>query len=191
VYRELIVPFEVVTPLFVRILVAVPDAIAVIGLAWLLGEAAGGLAAREVVLGGRGGLGAAVAGWAGLLRRPLASVATLLWTSVVLIIAITPGLLSAAAAWRWVRAVLWDGGDPVEQIAALGVFVGLWLATLALTAFACAVRSSAWTAEWLRRRGGLVTAVEAPRVGRGVGTIGDGEGTRPEGWPSSGASGTL
>ena len=191
VYRELTVPFEVVTPLLVRILVAVPDALAVIGLAWLLGEAAGGLAAREVVLRGRGGLGGAVAGWSGLVRRPVASLATLAWTSIGLVIAIAPGLLSAAAAWRWVRAVLWDGGEPLELIAALAAFVGLWLATLALTAFASAVRSSAWTAEWLRRRGGLVTAEVAPPVGWGVGTIGDGEGTRPEGWPSSGASGTL
>jgi hypothetical protein len=171
--------------------VAVPESIAVIGLAWLLGEAAGGLAAREVVLGGRGGLGAAMAAWAGLVRRPLGSLATLVWTTIVLLIATAPGLLAAAAAWRWTRAALWDGGDPLEQVAAIGVFVALWLATLALTGFAAALRSSAWTAEWLRRLGGLVLVEPAGQGGWGGGTIGEGDGTRPEGWPSSGASGTL
>ena len=191
VYREVTVPFEVVTPLLVRIVAAVPDAIAAIGLAWLLGEAAGGLAAREVVLGGRGVLGAAVAGWAALLRRPAAGLATLLWTSLALLVATAPGLIAATAAWRWVRAALWDRDAPPVIAAAIGVFITLWLATLALTGFAAALRSSAWTAEWLRRRGGLVASESAPSTGWAVGTIGDGEGTRPEGWPSSGASGTL
>jgi hypothetical protein len=191
VYREVTVPFEVVTPLLVRIVVAVPDALAVIGVAWLLGEAAGGLAAREVVLGRRGGLGAAVAGWAGIVRRPLASLATVGWTSLALAVAVGPGLLAAAAAWRWVRAVLWDGGEPLLVVAAIGVFIALWLATLALTGFACALRSNAWTAEWLRRRGRLVASEPTPPRGWAGGTIGDAEGTRQEGWPSSGASGTL
>ena len=190
VYREVTVPFEVVTPLLVRILAGAPDAIAVIGLAWLLGEAAGGLAAREVVLARRGGLGAAVAGWAGLVGRPLASLATLAWTTIAVLVAAGPGLLAAGAAWRWVRATLWDAGDPLAAAGAVGVFVGLWLATLALTGFAAALRSSAWTAEWLRRRGLLAMGDPQPGGWR-VGTIGDGEGTRPEGWPSSGASGTL
>jgi hypothetical protein len=113
------------------------------------------------------------------------------WTSVVVLLAVGPGLLAAAAAWRWVRAVLWDGGDPLQHVVAIGLFVGLWLATLALTGFAAALRSGAWTAEWLRRRGGLALTEDEPATGWAVGTIGDGEGTRPEGWPSSGASGTL
>jgi hypothetical protein len=190
IYREVTVPFEVLTPLVVRIVAAVPDAIAVVGLAALLGEAAGGLAAREVVLGGQGAPRAAVAGWLGLVRRPLGSLATVLWTTLVLLVALVPGVLAAAAAWRWVRAVLWDGGDPQELVAALAAFVGLWLATLALTAFAAALRSSAWTAEWLRRHAGPEPAGNRS-FAWGVGTIGDGEGTRPDGWPSSGASGTL
>jgi hypothetical protein len=191
VYRELTVPFEVVTPIAVRIATAVPDALVIVGLAWLLGEAAGGLAAREVVLGGRGVARAAVAGWLGLAARPLASLATLAWTTLIVMVAVVPGLLGATAAWRWLREVLWQPGEPAAVAATLLLFVALWLATLTLTGVAAALRSAAWTAEWQRRVSERPVARITRQMGWEVGTIGDGEGTRPEGWPTTGASGRL
>ena len=193
VYAELLTPFEVVTPIAVRIVAGAPDAVGAVVATWLLGEAAGGLAAREVAVMGRAAPAAAVAGWIQLLGRPLASAGTFGLTSAALVIAVAPGLVAATVAWSWVRAVLFGSGQPGELVVALAAFVGLWLGALALAGFGTALRSNAWTTEWLRRRSGQPEAPGAtPPMGWPiVGTIGDAEATRPGGWPSSGASGTV
>jgi hypothetical protein len=190
-YRELITPFEVVTPIALRIVAAAPDAVAAVAVTWLLGEAAGGLGAREVVLGRRSPLDAAVRGWAALLRRPLRPAIALVATSILMLVAVGPGLAAVAASWGWVRRLLWDAGHPVELAIALAVFVTLWLGALALAGFASALRSHVWTAVWLHDDEGPRAAVSGTVVGWPVGTIGDSEPTRPGGWPSSGASGTV
>ncbi len=188
-YRELVTPFEVVTPLIVRIVSAVPDALGVVGLAWLLGEAAGGLAAREVVLGGQG-VGASVArGWRGLFRPVSSGAATLALTTVVAVVAIVPALIASGTAWSRLRDTLYDGRSG-EVALALALFVALWLGGLVLAGVATAARSSMWTAEWLRRAPAAndpVAAVQRPAVG----TIGDVHATDRGGWPSSEGSGTL
>src|SRR4029077_4689881 len=68
-YSELITPFEVVTPLFIRVLGDVPDAIAVVATLWLLGEPAGGLAVRHVALGRKSAVSSVRDGWLDLVRR--------------------------------------------------------------------------------------------------------------------------
>jgi hypothetical protein len=188
-YRELVTPFEVVTPLVVRIVGAVPDALAVVGLAWLLGEAAGGLAAREVVLGGQGVGAAVVRGWRGLFRSVRSGAATLVLTTVVVVVAVVPALIASGTAWSRLRDTLYDGGSG-EVPLALALFVALWLGGLVLAGVATAARSALWTAEWLRRAPAAhdpMAAVQRPVVG----TIGDVNATDRGGWPSSEASGTL
>ena len=149
-YRELVTPFEVATPLVIRIALAAPEALAVVGVAWLLGEAAGGLAAREIVLAGRTVPRAVVRGWVGLARRPFASLATVIATSLLLAVAVLPGLLAAGTAWSRLRMVLYDG-RLADLLLPLGVFVALWLGALILAGVATAARSAIWTGVWLRR----------------------------------------
>lgn len=191
-YAELTTPFEVVTPLAVRIVAAAPDAVAAVVGTWLLGEAAGGLAAREIIVDRRDPLAAVVTGWFRIVRRPVSALATIGSTSLALVVTIAPGLVAAGAAWSWVRTVLFDAGNPAELAVPLAVFVALWLGALALTGFGAALRSNAWTIEWLRRRQtGPLADGDRTTGTRPVGTIGDGEPTQQGGWPSPGASDTV
>jgi hypothetical protein len=176
-YRELVTPFETTTPLVIRVVSAVPETIVVVLLAWWLGETAGGLAVREHVLAGRGVGSALVRGWGALVRRPVATAATMVLTGILVTVSIAPALLAAGTAWNRLRTVLYEGR--IEDVPfPLLVFVGLWLGGLVLAAVATAARSSMWTAEWLRGR--------AP-----VGTIGDEHGTDRGGWSPSDGSGRL
>ncbi len=189
-YRELVTPFEVVTPLFIRVVSGAPDALAFVALAWWLGEAAGALAAREIVLGGRSTVRAAAGGWGDLLRRPLGSAATLAASTLAIGLAIVPALIASGTAWARLRFALFEALEPQAIGLALVLFIALWLGGLVLGAVAAAARSAMWTAEWLRRAR-VVAGATAGWVPDRVGTIGDGDGTDRGGWPSSEGSGTL
>jgi hypothetical protein len=176
-YNELVTPFEVTTPLVIRIVSAAPEALLLVALAWWLGEAAGGVAVRERLLAGTGVVRSIVAGWLELGRRPVATLGTLVLATTVVVVAVAPGLIAAGAAWDRLRTALYEGRLEDVPLPLL-VFVGLWLGGLVLAAVSTAVRSAWWTAEWRRRRGR-------------VGTIGVGDGTDRGGWPPPDPSGTL
>ena len=188
-YAELITPFEVVTPLFIRVLGDVPDAIAVIVTLWLLGEAAGGLAVRHAVLGRRSVAASVRDGWLDLVRRPRSSFGTLLATDLVVGLAVVSSALAAGVVWSWVRlAVL--GHDGRGQVgAAIGILVAVWLGGLVLTSVAVAWRGVAWTAEWLRVMPRPV--VDEKFGASSLGTFGGADHARPGGRSSSRSSGTL
>ena len=188
-YRELVNPLEVISPLAVRIASAAPDALAVVGIAWLIGEAAGGLAARHVVLGGASAWAGLRAGYLDLIRRP-STLATIVLTAFGFLVTLVPSVVAAGVGWSWVRVVLLGGSLPPEIAAAIVLFVVLWLGGLALAAGVAAWRSHAWTAEWLRHRvaGGWDPG---PAGEPEVGTIGGSGSPRPGGWSSTGTSGTV
>ncbi|HEY7590071.1 MAG TPA: hypothetical protein VH723_03710 [Candidatus Limnocylindrales bacterium] len=182
-YLELTNPLEVVSPLVVRIASAVPDALLAVAVAWLVGEAAGSLAERSLVLdpGSRSLAGAFASGYRDLIRRPSAW-ATLALTTAGLLLSLGPSLAGAWAGWSWARYVLRTVDNGPAVVASIGAFVGLWLGGLALAAGVASWRSHAWTAEWLRHR----TPVRVE-----VGTIGGSASPRPGGWSASGSSGTV
>lgn len=188
-YRELVNPLEVVSPLAVRVVSAVPDAVAVVLLAWLIGEAAGGLAARHLVLGGLSAWRSVREGYLDLVRHP-SSLATLALTTFGLLLTLAPSVVAAGVGWSWARVMLLGGGLLPEMMAAIVLFIVLWLGGLVLAAGVAAWRSYAWTAEWLRHRvgsgweGGTASEHE-------IGTIGGSGSPRPGGWSSSGSSGTV
>lgn len=188
-YRELVNPLEVVSPLAVRVISAVPDAVALVLVTWLIGEAAGGLAARHFVLGGASTARSLREGYRDLVRYP-SSLATLVLTTIGLLVTLVPSVVAAGVGWSWARVVLLGGSLPPEAVAATVLFVVLWLGGLALAAGVAAWRSYAWTAEWLRHRVGsgwdAGTVVEHE-----VGTIGGSGSPRPGGWSSTGSSGTV
>jgi hypothetical protein len=149
-YSELTTPFEVVTPLFVRILDDVPGAIGLVLMAWALGEAAGGLGERHVVLRGAGILRGFRDGWLDLLRHPLSSIGTIVVTNLVVAVAVVSSALGASVAWSWARFAVLDQDGPLAALAVL-VLVSVWLGGLAVISAVVAWRSAVWTAEAVRR----------------------------------------
>ncbi len=151
IYAEIISPGDVTTPIVVRVVLRIPEVIVLLVVGWLAGEAAGGLAVRQLVL--RPGLTsrqALVRGWLDLLTRPSA-VATLVLTTTVLALVCAPAAAAAGYAWGRLREALAGYADPVVVTLTLCSFVGLWLAGLTLAAVAVAWRSVAWTLEAARR----------------------------------------
>jgi hypothetical protein len=178
-YAELTTPFEVVTPLYARVLGDVPGAIGLVLVVWLICEAAGGVGERHVVLRGASIPRGLVAGWFDLVRHPVSSVATIVVTTVVVGAAVVSSALAASVGWSWARFSVLDREWPVAVLAVL-VLVAVWLGGLVLVSAVVAWRSAVWTAEALRlrplaERGGRAVAE------RGVGTFGGPEHARPGG----------
>ena len=188
-YTELVTPFEVVTPLALRVLAAVPDAVAVVLGTWILGEAAGGLGVRRLVLGHAGVARASIGGWVDLARHPVSSATTIVVADVIVAVAVLPGLLASSVAWSWVRTAILGGSGLIQAGGALVLLVAVWLAGLLLASVATAWRSAAWTAEATR---GDLRRREAGRPSEAAaGTFGDGAHRRPGDWSSSDSSGRL
>jgi hypothetical protein len=189
-YAELTTPFEVVTPLVVRVLSDVPDAVAAVLAAWLLGEASGGIGVRAVVLDDASVGRAVLGGWLAIARRPLTTLGTLLVGDVVIVIALGATFLATTIAWRFVESAPLESDDPSLATLAVVVLVGVWLVGVVLTGVAASIRSIVWTAELLRIRGmGDLPGHSDDRPT--VGTIGGDDDGRPGDWSAVGPSGTV
>jgi hypothetical protein len=150
-YRELLLPFELQTPLIVRILRLVPEALLGVALAWVLGEAAASVAVRRMLLQRRAFLTSWLVGYIDLVRRPHRVLGTALLTTAVFVLLVGPALVAAAYAWNTVRALTADGADPLLVFVAILLFTGLWLGGLVLAGAVAAFRNAAWTFELPRR----------------------------------------
>ncbi len=151
VYRELTAPGDVAVPLVFRVVSAVPEALLLLAVAWLVGETVGALAVRWLVLGDRslaGSFGAAVRS---LVRAPLGALATAALATGGSILLVAPPLVLSAWAWDAARrAILGELGPGV--ILAPVALVVVWCAGLVLAGVASTWRSALWTAEMLRVR---------------------------------------
>ena len=152
-YRELILPGNLATPLPIRVLGDVPWVLIGIGVAWLLGDAAGAVGVRRLVIERRPVLVAWLLGWADLLRRPHRIIPTALVGVSVLLLLTVPALLAAAIGWTRVRDVVLEGRDVTTTLVALITWVGTWLGALVLAGIGQAFRSATWTLELPRRPG--------------------------------------
>jgi hypothetical protein len=193
-YGELTRPAEVATPLVVRILVAAARPIAALVVAWLLGELAGGVAARRVVLLGeavRAAVGGAIAM---VVRRPLSFLLPGLVMTLPLLLILGGTLGGARIAWLAVDDAL---ADPSLDGGAAGLslvtFVAIWLAALALIGLVAAARSAAMTFETVRA--GAARESSAAANGRsgdaGGGTFGASVHHRSGDWPVGHDGGSL
>ena len=174
-YRELTQPTDVATPIVWRVLAAVPDAIVMVLVVWLLAEVIGGVAARRIVLEGAsisGGLRGAVAD---VVRRPLRTLVVFGIPAVAFLLVLIPAAGAASVAWGGLRDALVDR-DGLVAIVLLFVFVAIWAGGLALAGMAAAWRQAAWTVD---------------AVGRGHRTFGGSGVRRPGDWMAGGGSGTL
>jgi hypothetical protein len=150
-YHELILPAELVTPLPIRVIRAVPWLLTGIGITWLLSDAAAAEGVRRLVLERRSVPVAWAMGWVDLVRRPLRVLGATLVGLVVLALLTGPSLLATAGAWQRVRGLVGSGHDPVLVVAGVLLWVAIWLGGLVLAAVGAAFRSAAMTMEAVRR----------------------------------------
>jgi hypothetical protein len=189
-YVELTSPFEVATPLVLRVITGAAAPIGAIVVVWLIGEIAGGLAARRIVLDGASLLGGLRRGFGDLVRRPVGTLVPALATTLVLAIDVAALLAAVAFVWSQVRAILVGSlADGLAVTLALLAFGGTWVGALALTGLIDAWRGAAMTFEAERAIvAGAVRTGPGPDQG---GTIGASAGRRPGDWSTGDGGGSL
>jgi hypothetical protein len=164
-YLELTSPGDTTTPLALRVLLHAPDAPLAVGIAWLVGEAVGGLTARRVAAG------EPVAAAYGRSIRQVGSVrglATLASTTAALAALLVPYLLAVTTAWQNVRVALFDDGGALVALTALLLMVSTWVLGLALLGALLSWRATAWTVQ-IAPRSATVTQpmLQASEASRG------------------------
>ena len=163
-YEELTSPTTSPAPLAARIVGHAPEAVAALVVAWLLAEAAGGLALRRYVADGppRTAGAAVVAGIRGLARP--SGIATLVVTDLIVLGLSLALWLAVSATWIHLADRVADGATVLELGAALLAFIVAWLAGLLLFGAALAWRAVSWTAVSIRieRPQSVAAAVSEP-----------------------------
>jgi len=189
-YLELTSPFEVATPLVVRVVLGAAGPIAAVVLVWLFGEIVGGIAARRIVLDDEPVLGGLRTAVRDLVRRPFSVALPALTTTLVLAVDLAAVLAIVAFAWAEVRDRLLESTiDGAALIVALLAFVATWIAALALTGLIAAWRSAAMSFE--AERAGAERRHETAAAPDPGGTIGASPGRRPGDWSTGDRGGSL
>jgi hypothetical protein len=174
-YRELTSPFDVATPIALRVLRATPEVIVAVVLAWMIGEILGSIAARRIVLDRDSVRSALVGAVRTTLRHPVATLGRFWGPTAVLVMIVVLAGLAAATAWQATADALDGAGDPPSAFVAVLVLVSVWVAALVVLGVACAWRAAVWT------------IAEAAREG----TFGGSTDSRPGDWRSDPTSATL
>ncbi len=151
-YHELILPEDLVTPLPLRVVRQVPALLAGVGAVWLVSDAAGAIAVRHLVLNRRSIGRAWLLGWADVVRLPVRTLATAVVGLVTMVLLLGPALLASGSGWSRVRDLMLGNADPLSALAAVVIWVTIWLAGLALVGVAVAARAAAWTFATARLR---------------------------------------
>jgi hypothetical protein len=189
-YVELTSPFEVTTPLVIRVVAGAAAPITAIVVVWVICEILGGLAARRIVLEGASLVGGLRGGVGDLIRRPAGTLLPALATTLVLAIDLAALLGAIAVVWSQVRERLAGSlADGAAVTVALLAFGGTWVGALALTGLIDAWRSAGMTFEAERAVvAGAVRTGSDPDPG---GTIGASAGRRPGDWSTGNRGGSL
>jgi len=197
-YAELIRPEDISTPLPLRILGGAALPIAAIVLTLVLGEIAGGWAARAIVLDGRSVLRAVTAGFDDLVERPRSTLLPALLTTAVLALDLAAVLAIVDLAWTLARTRLADiPPAPVETGLALASFAATWFLALLVTGLIDAWRSVAMTFEAERRAaatrpaGTGIAGPSGPDSAGVGGTFGGSPDRRPGDWSAGPEGGSL
>jgi hypothetical protein len=144
-YRELTSPLDLSTPIALRVLLGAPEVIAVIVVAWMVGEIVGALAARRIALDGCGVARALREALVAAARHPPAVLLGFWVPTIGLVLVVTPSILAATAAWGGVGVAVRLAADPAEATLAVLVFVALWIVGLVLIAVTAAWRAAVWS----------------------------------------------
>ena len=150
VYRELILPQDMVTPMVFRVLSETRDAIAIVIVIWLAGELVGGLAVRQHLRRGGAAPWAFGRAVADLVRRPVTTIGGFALGLLALLAAVTPLLAFAWLLFGGVRYAI--GREEITRMfAASVVFVAVWALALVVAGTIAGLR-------------GLLGAFDALRV---------------------------
>jgi hypothetical protein len=152
-YHELTSPLEVSTPVVLRVLRASPEVVIAIGLAWMIGEIVGAVAARRVVLADAGIAAALRSAIASCARHPLSTLARFWVPTIGLVVVLLPSAVAAASAGAAVGAALGQADDPVQVLLAVVALVFLWIVGLLLASVVSAWRAAVWTIAEVAREG--------------------------------------
>jgi hypothetical protein len=193
-YAELTRPADVDTPLVLRVAVAAAWPIAAIVIAWFVGELAGGIAARRIVLAGDGVRGALAGAVVAVVRQPRSTVVPAVAMTIALALILGGTLGGARVAWLRADGALTDPRiDAAALVVALGALVAIWLAALVLIAVLTAARSAALTFEAVRiDTEGLRAAASSGESGNAIGgTFGASTHHRPGDRPLGDDGGSL
>jgi hypothetical protein len=163
-YNELTTPSSLNVPLAVRTVLGAVDAVAVVVVVWLLEETVGAVAVRRLVLTRCGVWRAIGSALSQLIRRPIASAATVLLSYVASALVMAAGIALIATTFDWCRVAA-----RIQQPIALSLGIGqlsttsdvrpvlfllaafalglAWVAASTLAGIASAWRSAAVTGE--------------------------------------------
>jgi hypothetical protein len=193
-YAELVNPSDVGVALPMRIIREAAGPIVAIVFAWAVGELAGGIAARRMVVGGESIVRAVLGAYGDLFGRPRSSLPAVT-TLVVLGIDLAAMLAVVDLAWALTRGRFAElPTDTSDTVIALIAFAAAWCLALVVAGLISAWRSVAMTLEADR----AAIAAGAPSVVPGVdpdreaaGTIGASTHRRPGDWSAGSSSGSL
>ncbi len=144
-YQELILPTSSSAPFVVRVLLATPDAIAIVVLGWLLSELVGSVGIRLAMVESRGALGSIAAAVRWTIRRPLRSLGLLGATALAGAALIAPAVALSAVAWSSARTALLGATPSMVGALEILLFVTVWATGLVLAGIVAAWRSAAWS----------------------------------------------
>jgi hypothetical protein len=165
VYRELILPQDMVTPIAFRVLYETRDAIALVIVTWLVGELVGGLAVRQLLRRGGSVPRSFGRAFADLVRRPITTIGGFGLGLVALLAILTPLLAFAWVVFGGVRYAI--GRDEITRLFAASVlFVAAWAVALVVAGTISALR-------------GLLGAFDSLRVGAAPAVATAAEGAEP------------
>jgi hypothetical protein len=165
-YQELLSPGDAAVPLALRVIARAPDAIVIAVVAWLIGEAIGGIAARRAAEGET--VGPSIRGAIrDVLRRR--GVATFVVTDAVVAGVVVLLIAVVGRAAEHVRVYLFDRVDDVSLAAALLLLVTTWVLALAVLGAALAWRATAWTIEAAPRHPPATETIRAKEAAAATG----------------------
>jgi len=183
-YTELVTPAEVSTPLPLRVVAGAIGPIVAIVVTWVVGEVAGGLAARRIVVGAESIVGSVRRAYRDLVIRPRSTILPALLAIAVLALDLAAMLAAVDLSWTATRARLVElPADPLATGLALTSFAAVWCLALAVAGLIDAWRSAAMTFE--AERAAFEAIVEAP------GTNGASTHRRPGDWSAGAPGGSL
>lgn len=194
-YAELTTPSDISTSLPLRVVGGAVGPILAIVVTWVVGEIAGGWAARSIVLEGRSVRRAVTGAYGDLVSRPRSTVLAPLLTTTVLVIDLAAMLAAVDLAWTAARARLVEvPAAPVPTALALLSFAAIWVVALLVTGIVDAWRSVAMTFESLRTAAVARARERGPDQpdGRSTGgTFGASANHRPGDWSAGDGGGSL
>jgi hypothetical protein len=188
-YNELTAPTSLSTPIALRVLAGAADGFLLLGSIWLVTEAIGAIAIRRVILLDHGAWRALAGAVAQVLRRPIKSLATLLISVGSGAIAVMISIAATATAFDWCRLAARSQDSfsiqlgsrvvslapevrPLVFILAAAVLGLAWITALAVSGFASAWRSAAFTEETAAATAATTAAGEGSSQGPWLGLSG-------------------